>query len=72
MAFVRELTKETIHLPLGCLQGGEGGHGAPVGLVDVSLLSHTMYRLNGFRKAALPQIRQLVIGNNKLTILWWS
>ena len=27
MAFVRELTKETIHLPLGCLEGGSLGCG---------------------------------------------
>jgi len=32
VAFVWELTKETIYLPLGCLQGGMGGQsdGVPV------------------------------------------
>jgi len=27
VAFVWKLTKETIHLPQGCLQGGQGGLG---------------------------------------------
>ena len=33
MAFAWELTKEIIHLPLGCLQGGKGRTVVPVGLV---------------------------------------
>ena len=32
VAFIWELTKETIHLPLGCLQGGERGLGYRRGL----------------------------------------
>ena len=31
VAFVRELTEETIHLPLGCLQGGVGTSAAQIG-----------------------------------------
>jgi len=31
VAFVWELTKYTIHLPLGCLQGGETSRGGPLG-----------------------------------------
>ena len=58
VAFVRELTKETIFLPMGCLKGddeeipaealrGEGGANlsSPRYLV-AAFLSHTMYQFN--------------------------
>ena len=40
VAFVWELTKETIHLPLGCLQGGLGKDPHDCGVFDVAHLAH--------------------------------
>jgi len=54
LAFAWELTKETIHLPPGCLQGGF--------VQQVSAqpaLSDTMHQSISFRKSTSPQNCQL-------------
>ena len=64
-----ELTKETIYLPLGCLQGGVGSSKPffdPRGFTWGGWwrgvgLSHTMYHLNSLSKLTPPRNRPLII-----------
>ena len=51
VAFVWELTKETIVLPLGCLQGGLRGHHQPSGAT--SLGQWSLVCLEQIHRAAL-------------------
>jgi hypothetical protein len=75
VAFEWELTKETIHLPLGCLQGGVSSKRS--GATRSATVSHTKCFFKSFCKSQLPckSVNLFFISVNvkdKLTDLWRS
>ena len=75
VAFEWELTKETIHLPLGCLQGGVSSKRS--GATRSATISHTKCFLKSFCRSQLPckSVSLFFISvnvKNTLTDLWGS